>query len=264
MTNQPPMLHRFHPAPPNTSGEWWASNPSMILQSSFRVSSDLDERETANSPLIHTLYRALQVNPRLDNFYNADPACAGAPWYDAIPLVDDVDVSVVVHGREVSYAEASDMLDADPAHALTAERILVRPRLRLPDGRQAQTDAIETDLALFPHSIGSNDAKHIRAAVVPDGLPGQAALDVATLAEIFGSTFFEYDEWAEQSYDPQRDDYRERAHTRAAHMLLNPRDAALEIIRRVARQELRHLVPAGEAVVLEFTRGSVLSAEYKH
>ena len=250
------ILDIFHPAPPNTTGRWWADIAAPVPADGLLVSPDIDDEHRANgagTPLVHTLHRALTLNGTLPRHFNASPSHEGEAWYDALPIIDAVEVTLLVDGREISRAEAVQSIGANSKYPAHPDRIIVRPQLRL-RGEIIETDTIETDVVLFPSPDGGDDPYSTCVAVTAD-----TTIDPAALADLLGSAFFSHSPWSSgPSYNAQRRDYTEDAFERAVHVVLDPIAAARALITRLAFNRIRYLVPDGAAVSLKLNRNEVI------
>ena len=161
------LLKTFHPAPPNAYNGTWEHALTGVGTDAVLVSPhfDLDHLdELAGSPLIHTLYRALKMNEMLPRHFNAEREIEGEPWYDALPMIDALNVTLYVNGAEIDYDEAEDLFESNEATAIRPERIVMRLGMSA-HGMPQPPVVIETDVVLFPNPDSRYDPYGIHAVV---------------------------------------------------------------------------------------------------
>ena len=255
------LLKTFHPAPPNADNGVWEHALTGVGTDAVLVSPhfDLDHLdERAGSPLIHTLYHALKINEMLPQHFNADPSIEGEPWYDALPMIDALNVTLFVDGAEIGYDEAEDLFESDEAKAIRPERIVMRLGMSA-HGMPQPPVVIETDVVLFPNPDSRYDPYGIHAVV-----SAGSTIEPKALAELFCGAFFVFDDEVIASYERQRNAYMESTFELAAHVLKDAAGAAHVLIERRAHAHLRHLVPVGMEVAIRLNRDDILDVVVQH
>ena len=254
------QLITFHPAPPNTYSGSWEYGLADVGTDAVLVANHLDLHhldELAGSPLTHTLYRALKNNEMLVRHFNADSSLQGEPWYDALPMIEVVDVLLVADDKEIGYDAVVDLFALGMEAELRPERIVMRLGVSKL-GMSLTEIEIETDVALFPSDDAPHDASNIPAIVAPG-----ISIDPHDLAELFCGAFFTVDDGLSLPPELQRDTYMESAFNRAARIVHDAADATQAIIERHAESRLRQIVPPGMEVSIRLNREAVIEVDVR-
>jgi hypothetical protein len=229
-------------APP--VADYHDENYAGVLRDMPMIIVDRFEADTAQSAA-----RALGDGEALGGrLAEAEPRFAGYSWYDGLPHI--VDLRFVVRDGETLYShdEASPLEDA-PAGRV--DEILLAPVFA--DNRTVQP--LPADLLVIKDPYGCDDLTDTTVVMTRD-----AKIDVADLADLLERAVFSpSDDSGADSWETQRDDFRDQARRVAADLLLSEDEAHLLQIKDMLRKAW-WLIPEGRSIAVTMGRDDIALA----
>ena len=253
MTDKTAMLRRWNPTPgadADGADEEAAGNGILAPADLYKMSN----RDQV------ALYRAAALNGLAERIFDRNPNLDGAPWYDALERIVDVEFEYVVDGERISLYGPRDAELAEPdaqtdrddaeaeqdagigrastdAEAENGQAEEITARLTVERGDTVRTIELPTDFLV----IDEYEADPRKAGVLVT-TDCQEGLD--ELQELLCNALFEPGEDDDDdSFETQQFDFREWAHEAVCKLMLDAQTAEVEIIRYAVRTHVMRKLP---------------------
>lgn len=175
-------------------------------------------------------------------FFRADPALEGYGWYDALPRLSGLAVTVADDRGERDLAEIPGNGKAD--FPQRPERITIRVLTDAAGGGEAEPLILPTDVAFLDDDEPCWD--DVNPLVTRD-----SAISIREMTQLLMDAFFRPDEDSEADSLGTQEDQHESAYERTAALLLSTReDAARSAIHAAVMRHIIHQIPEGMGVTI--------------
>ena len=195
------------------------------------------------------LMRAAELNDAGHRLFEPKPRYMNAEWYQALPRIVNMEIEYVA-GVDTIRLEPDDPgreLKAEPNQRV--DKITVVAAVEHRD--RAETIRWDTDLAFKNEEKGRHPDKCGLRMTKTTGMTRSSLEAILRLA-----MFHPINDEGTEGFEAENFDFRQKAHYAACRMLLDPLDAATEIVRNAVDLHVAHLVPAGHGLEIRRPAGT--------
>ena len=211
----------------------------------------IDLKSEREAPDQHTLHRAAELRGTEEKLFNPDSDMEGYAWYDALPRITTFNISFY-HGDQKTKLKDLRKKPRNEQDIPTPDRVVITLKTETPEGRTKST--IETDLCFDEDEVSYNEPGN-------PILTKDSKITKAQLEEILEDAYFLYtDSGEEDSYETEKERFRDIASKMATAILYSPEEATIQAIQSAMKRHVYYEIPTGMDAVITFTRNGKFQA----
>ena len=235
-------------APGNSDFTVTEANPRQDLEkNSIILDPDMD------FPDQQALGRAIQKSGMTKRFLQANNRLQGYPWYDGLPTVEALRITVATSNQEINLVE----------HRTTQQQMENQRPDRITFTLEVvDKDDNETEIHIPGDLVFEKEEADYGEEPIPL-VTKDSELTPTELQGIMMDSFFRYDfDGAADSYETQKEESR-REFEAAAVSLLSSQEDAIRVILENALAGAKHQIPQGTTATIRVTGGKVLEITFE-
>ena len=193
-----------------------------------------------------TLARAARTNNIMDRLMYADDRLAGYAWYDQLPKLKNVVITITTNGQDQDIARKRSertIFEEQRPGQITFELEVA--------GSEGKRELIQLSSDLAFENEANDYCEDIRPLVTRD-----SRISVPELQKMMTDSYFYPSDDAEaDSYETQQDHHNETFENIAVELLSSKEDALRNVITQAVKRHILYALPEGAAATIRVKRG---------
>lgn len=234
------QLYKYEPERGNSESSFKEENLEDIVLSQAVVVSALCDPSIAQ--IFYREFCKWQSNCKL---YNAAYKYEGYSWYDSLPKLSNIALSIESKGQRIDLDDALEIercLDLSTSSSILVDRIWIEANLSTNSGKK--TIQVSTDLAV--HNNPWHSIEEVKVFLTKN-----SDINVEELTELLEAAYFTPSEDSDaDSYYTQKEHFEEESLEIATKVLLSPKLALEQRLKAVVEKYIRWIVPHNQKVAI--------------